>query len=58
MKGREGMIEEGGRKKNEIHMLVAHMVKKPPAMGETWVQSLSWEDTLEKGTVTHSSILA
>ena len=30
------------------------MVKKPPAVPETWVQSLSWEDTLEKGTGTHS----
>ena len=34
------------------------MVKNPPAMWETWVQSLSWEDPLEKGKVTHSSILA
>ena len=33
------------------------MVKNPPAMQETWVQSLDWEDTLEKGTATHSSIL-
>jgi len=34
------------------------MVKNPPAVQETWVQSLSWEDTLEKGMATHSSILA
>ena len=34
------------------------MVKKPPAMWETWVQSLGWENLLEKGTSTHSSILA
>ena len=34
------------------------MVKNPPAMWETQVQSLSWEDTLEKGMVTQSSILA
>jgi len=34
------------------------MVKNPPAMQETWVQSLVWEDPLEKGKVTHSSILA
>ena len=34
------------------------MVKNPPAMWETWVQSLSWEDPLEKGTATHTSILA
>ena len=34
------------------------MVKNLPAMCETWVQSLSQEDPLEKGTATHSSILA
>ena len=34
------------------------MVKKPPAMGETWVQSLSQEDPLEEGIATYSSILA
>ena len=38
--------------------LVAQMVKNPPAVWETWVQSLGWEDPLEKGMVTHSSILA
>ena len=38
--------------------LVAQLVKNPPAMWETWVRSLGWEDTLEKGTATHSSILA
>ena len=38
--------------------LVAHTVKNLPAMQETWVQSLSWEDPLEKGMDTHSSILA
>ena len=38
--------------------LVTQLVKNPPAMRETWVRSLSWEDTLEKGTATHSSILA
>ena len=37
--------------------LVAQMVKNLPAMRETWVQSLGWEDPLEKGTATHSSIL-
>ena len=37
--------------------LVAQMVKNPPAMQETWVRSLGWEDPLEKGTATHSSIL-
>ena len=34
------------------------MVKNLPAMWVTWVQSLSWEDPLEKGMATHSSILA
>ena len=34
------------------------MVKHLPAMWETWVQSLGWEDPLEKGTATHSSTLA
>ena len=38
--------------------LVAQMVKNPPTMQETWVQSLGREDPLEKGTATHSSILA
>ena len=38
--------------------LVAQLVKSPPAMWETWGQSLSWEDPLEKGKATHSSILA
>ena len=38
--------------------LVAQLVKNPPAMWETWVQSLGWEDSLEKGIATHSGILA
>ena len=38
--------------------LVAPLVKNPPAMQETWVQSLGWEDPLEKGKANHSSILA
>ena len=37
---------------------VFQMVKNMPAMQETWVQSLGQEDPLEKGTATHSSILA
>ena len=36
--------------------LVAQLVKNLPAMRETWVQSLGWEDPLEKGKATHSSI--
>ena len=38
--------------------LVAQLVKNLPAMQETWVQSLSWEDSLERGKTTHSRILA
>ena len=37
---------------------VTQMVKNPPAMQETQVQSLDWEDPLEKAIATHSSILA
>ena len=37
--------------------LVAQLVQNPPAMRETWVRSLAWEDPLEKGMATHSSIL-
>ena len=45
------MLEEGTS-------LVAQIVKNLPAMQETWVQSLGWEDSLEKEMATHSSILA
>ena len=38
--------------------LVAQRVKNLPTVQETWVRSLGWEDPLEKGMVTHSSILA
>jgi len=38
--------------------LVAQIVKNPPAMWETWVRSLGWEDSLEEGMATYSSILA
>ena len=34
------------------------IMKNPPAMWETWVQSLGWKDPLEKGIATHSSVLA
>ena len=37
--------------------LVAQLVRNPPAMWETWVRSLGWEDPLEKETATHPSIL-
>ena len=35
--------------------LMAQLVKNSPAMWETWVRSLGWEDPLEKGKATHSS---
>ena len=38
--------------------LVAQTVKNLPAMQETWVQSLGWDNFLEEGMVTHTSILA
>ena len=37
--------------------MVSQLVKNPPAMWETWVQSLGWEDLLVKGKATHSNIL-
>ena len=37
---------------------MAQMIKNPPAIQETWVQPLGWEDPLEEGMATHSSILA
>ena len=37
--------------------LVAQTVKNPPALRETWVRSLGWEDSLEEGIATHSGIL-
>ena len=48
------------RKTDELYRasLVAQMVKNPPAMQKTQVQSLGQKDTLEKGMATHSSILA
>ena len=38
--------------------LVAQLVKNPPAVQETWVRSLGWDDPLEKGKANYSSILA
>ena len=37
--------------------LVSQMVKNPPAMPETWIQFLCWEDALEEGMATHSGVL-
>ena len=39
-------------------LLLAQLIKNLPAMQETWVRSLGWEDPLEEGKATHSSILA
>ena len=41
-----------------LGFLVAQLVKNPPAVWETCIQSLGWKDPLEKGKATHSSILA
>ena len=38
--------------------LVAQLVKNPPAVWETWVRSLGWDDPLEEGMATHSRLLA
>ena len=60
-------IPESGRSPSEGYgnplqyswaSLVAQLVKNPPAMQETWVGSQGWEDPLEKGKATLSSILA
>ena len=56
-------IKHMKKKKNPASLiigasLVAQLVKNPPAMQETWVWSLGWEDPLEKGKATHSSVLA
>ena len=41
----------------ELTSLIAHLIKNLPAMQETWVRSLGWEDPLEKEMATHSGIL-
>ena len=65
--GDPGSIPGSGRSPGEgigyplqysLAFLVAQLVKNPPTMREIWVQSLGWEDLLEKGKATHSSILA
>ena len=65
--GDPGSIPESGRSPGEgigyplqysWAFPVAQLVQNWPAMQETWVQSLGWEDPLEKGKATHSSILA
>ena len=54
--GRE--FQEGGNVCIPVAGLVAQSVKNLPAVQETWVRSLGWEDPLEKEMATHSSILA
>ena len=65
--GDPGLIPGSGRSTGEeigypwqysCASLVTQLEKNLLAMGETWVQSLGWEDPLEKGKATHSSILA
>ena len=65
--GDPGLSPESGRSPGEGtgHLLqyswaslVAQLVKNLPAVWETWVLSLGWEDPLEKGKATQSSILA
>ena len=51
------MVNSEQRESLEVS-LVAQMVKNPPAMQKTWVQSLDQEDALKKGMAAHSSILA
>ena len=43
---------------SNLASLIAQLVRNPSPMWETWVQSLGWEDPLEKGKATHPSILA
>ena len=65
--GNPCLIHESGRTPGEgigylfqysWNILVFQMVKNLPAMWETWVRSLGWEDPLEEGMATHSSTLA
>ena len=53
--GQEDMLEKGQYSRVS---LVAQLVKSPPALWETWVQSLGWEDPLEMRKATYFSILA
>ena len=46
------------RNNGGLASLMTQMIKSPPAMQETWLGSLGWGDPLEKGAITHSSILA
>ena len=56
LKIKKGYLHLKDLKKKKKASLVAQEIKKLPAMQETWVQSLGWEDTLKKGMAFHSSI--
>ena len=56
--GQQDPLEDGLPTPVFLGFPVAQLVKNPPAMWETWVQSLGWEDPSEKGKATHSTILA
>ena len=56
--GRSPGEENGNPLQYSWASLMAQLAKNLPAMWETWVQSLGWENALEKGKATHSSILA
>ena len=65
--GDPGLVAGSGRSPGEGNgyplqyswaSLVAQMIKNLPAVWETWIRSLGWEDLLEEGIATHSSILA
>ena len=58
IKGQSQETESCKGSRKEQASLVTQTVKNLPAVWETWVQSLSWEDPLEEGMATHSSILA
>ena len=53
-----GDLPDPGIEPRSPASLVAQLVKNPPAIQAAWVRSLGWEDSLEKGKATHSSILA
>ena len=55
---KKGIMPNAHQSPNRAALLVAQLVKNLPAMQESWVQSLGWEDPLEEGMATHSSILA
>ena len=57
MRPKKEYVKESSYKRG-LASLVAQMVKNPPAVQETWVQSLGWEDPLKEGMATCSSILA